>query len=90
MPIRSKTLTGGILADEMGLGKTLEILATILLHPRAAFSDKISFEKDVLKIERNSKVRNFSCVCGIPPASFNYYNRHDSNNKREASYQNHE
>jgi len=26
---------GGILADEMGLGKTVEVLACMLLHPRA-------------------------------------------------------
>ena len=34
-PTYRRSPPGGILADEMGLGKTVEVLACIMLHPRA-------------------------------------------------------
>ena len=73
MPLKSKTLTGGILADEMGLGKTLEVLATILLNTRTTYPPVIPLEIDLAKVEKNSKARKFSCLCGEQPESFNTY-----------------
>ena len=44
-PLAPVAPTGGILADEMGLGKTVEVLATILCHPRFVMMTKGDFCK---------------------------------------------
>jgi SNF2 family DNA or RNA helicase len=59
-------LPGGILADEMGLGKTLEVLGCIMMNPRNLSRHKI--EDDVKRLQPDSKLKSFSCLCGNAPA----------------------